>query len=263
MEITWEDYKAGDNRVTFTIKLEKINGVYTSDKNLLSEVIGLKENKQGTIKIDNKRIPKEEIKKYKKAISVIKEEIDSYIEKMKVYEAMYYEIRRKSISLKDPSNKVKESLKIVGLNYDYLNRNIRSLSSSEKKQFQLAMALLSNPRIIVIIEPFINYDKETEKKLWFLLQKMKEQYNKTIIFLSDDETMLYKYTDYLIVMKNKKVIAEGKPLDVFKKVSYLKKNSIEIPEIVEITILAKNKKGINIDYHKDVRDIIKDIYKHV
>ena len=87
--------------------------------------------------------------------------------------------------------------------------------------------------------------------------------NKTIIFLSDDETMLYKYTDYLIVMKNKKVIAEGKPLDIFKKVSYLKKNSIEIPEIVEITVLAKNKKGINIDYHKDVRDIIKDIYKHV
>ena len=125
------------------------------------------------------------------------------------------------------------------------------------------MALLSNPRIIVIIEPFINYDKETEKKIWFLLQKMKEQYNKTIIFLSDDETVLYKYTDYLIVMKNKKVIAEGKPLDIFKKVSYLKKNSIEIPEIVEITILAKNKKGINIDYHKDVRDIIKDIYKHV
>ena len=42
----------------------------------------------------------------------------------------------------------------------------------------------------------------------------------------------------------------------------LEKNNIEVPEIVQITYLAK-KKDVRIDYHKDIRDIIKDIYKHV
>ena len=44
---------------------------------------------------------------------------------------------------------------------------------------------------------------------------------------------------------------------------FLKKNRINITKIVEFTYLAKKKKNIKIDYHKDVRDIIKDIYKHV
>ena len=92
---------------------------------------------------------------------------------------------------------------------------------------------------------------------------MREQYNKKIIFVSDDVNMLYKYTDQLFIVKNNKIIAEGRPLDIFKRISFLKKHSIEIPEIIDFTYLAQNKKNAKIDYHKDIRDIIKDIYKHV
>ena len=52
-------------------------------------------------------------------------------------------------------------------------------------------------------------------------------------------------------------------LDAYKEVDYLKRHKIDIPEIIEITHLAKKNKNIKIDYFKDVRDIIKDIYKHV
>ena len=43
----------------------------------------------------------------------------------------------------------------------------------------------------------------------------------------------------------------------------MKRNKIDIPEIIEFTYLAKKQKNVKIDYHKDIRDIIKDIYKHV
>ena len=247
MEISQKEYKLENKQLSFTVKSKKITGIYTNDKIKLLEITNFKRD----------MIPN------KQKIAIIQEKMDSYIEKMKVYEAMYYEIRKKEISLKDPSKKVKDSLKIVGLNYDYLNRDIRSLSSSETKQLSLALALLSNPNIIIITEPFINYDKETEKKIWLLIQKMRDQYGKTFIFISNDENMLYKYTNHLIIIKNSKVLLEGNPLDIFKKNEYLKKNSIEIPEIIELTYLAKTKKNAKIDYHKDVRDIIKDIYKHV
>ena len=42
----------------------------------------------------------------------------------------------------------------------------------------------------------------------------------------------------------------------------MKENVIPMPYITKVTYLAKNKK-VKLTYHKDVRDIIKDIYKHV
>ena len=59
------------------------------------------------------------------------------------------------------------------------------------------------------------------------------------------------------------VIIDDETTKVFQDIELLEDNTFEVPKILEITYLAKNKKGIKIDYHKDVRDIIKDIYKHV
>jgi energy-coupling factor transporter ATP-binding protein EcfA2 len=137
------------------------------------------------------------------------------------------------------------------------------LSSSEQKLVQLAISLISNPDIIILEEPFISLDMKNEKRLIMLLQKIKEQYNKTIIFVSNNTDILYKYTNHIIITKNKKILIEGPTDEVFQRVDYLKRNKIEIPEIVEITYLAKKNKQVKIDYHKDIRDIIKDIYKHV
>lgn len=263
MEIVFNNYKIGEKQTNFTIKSRDITGIYGIDKQRLVEITSLRNGYQGKIEIDNKILFKKDINSYRKKIAIISEKFDPYIEQKKVYEAMYYEMRKKEICLKDPSKKVKDALKVVGLNYNYINRDIKRLSSSEKKQLALALALLSNPSIIIIIDPFINYDKITEKKIWLLIQRMREQYNKKIIFVSDDVNMLYKYTDQLFIVKNNKIIAEGRPLDIFKRISFLKKHSIEIPEIIDFTYLAQNKKNAKIDYHKDIRDIIKDIYKHV
>ena len=43
----------------------------------------------------------------------------------------------------------------------------------------------------------------------------------------------------------------------------LESNGIKVPTLIEITDLAKKNKNIKLFYHTDVRDIIKDIYKHV
>ena len=87
--------------------------------------------------------------------------------------------------------------------------------------------------------------------------------NKTVIIISNDANMLYLYTDYLILFKNQRKVIEGKTTDVYTKVDVLKKHHIKIPEIVEFSYMVREHKNVKIDYYKDVRDIIKDIYKHV
>ena len=96
-----------------------------------------------------------------------------------------------------------------------------------------------------------------------MLTKLKEQYHKIIVIIDKNANILYKYCTKAIIIKNGNVIASGDIKDVYCKVEMLKKSKIDIPQIVEFTHKAKKTKKVKIDYHKDIRDIIKDIYKHV
>ena len=209
--------------IDINIKEKSITGIITDTEELI---------------IDN--IKKNNILK----VGVVKEDYLSSNFLNKVYEWMYYEIRRKRLILKNPKKKINDSLKIVGLDTTYLNRNINSLSSSEKILIILAISLLSNPDIIVLINLFKYLDKTKEKVLIMLLEKIKDQYNKTIVLINDDSEIMYKYTKYLIIKKNNLFI-EDETNKLFQRVDFLHKNNIKVPEIIELTHLIKKKKKKN------------------
>ena len=263
MEIEFIDYKYNENELSFTIKNKEINGILGKDYHDLVNVIKLRKDYHGTVNVNGEKLTKEDNIKYIKKIGIVPLELEynSFCET--VYDLMLYEIKRKNIRLKNSEKKIKDSLIIVGLEENYLERKLTTLSSSEKKIVQLAIALISNPEVIVIEDIFKYLDKNWEKKIIMLLQKIKEQYSKTIVLASDTSEEIYKYTTNLIIFKNDKILATGNTYEIMQRVDFLKKNRISIPKIVEFTYLAKKKKNIKIDYHKDVRDIIKDIYKHV
>ncbi|MBQ6324225.1 MAG: ATP-binding cassette domain-containing protein [Bacilli bacterium] len=229
--------------LSFKIPDKSITGIISTNKEIINYILSEEE--------------------YRKKISIVKRIHNNRYYNRNNYSLMLLEIKNNSLILKDEEKKIKDSLKIVGLKQNILNKNYYELSASEKELFHLALALLHNTEILIIENPFLGLDLKNEKRLSLLFRKMKDEYNKTIIFISNDSELLYKYTDYLIILKNDIVLLEGKTTELYKNISILKRNKIEIPKIVKITYLVKKNKGIKIDYHKDVRDIIKDIYKHV
>lgn len=263
MELVFQDYHLQDNLISFTIFEKKINGICGNSKEELIDIINLKHNYKGIIKIDDTIINKSNIFDLKKRINIVYNIQKNWYSSKTIYEIMYYEIRRKKLDLKNPRKKIIDSLRIVGLRETLIEKSINTLSSSEQKKIQIAISLISNPSLIILEEPFKYLDKANKKQLIMLLQKIKDKYHKTIVIVSDDSNMLYQYTDHIIIAKNHKILIEGKSTDIFKRVDFLKKNRIKVPEIIYFTYLAKKKKQVKIDYHKDVRDIIKDIYKHV
>ena len=198
-----------------------------------------------------------------KKICIVKSHIHNQYYNKENRDLMQLEIKNRGLVLKDEEKKIIDSLKIVGLKSGTLNKNFSELSSSEKKLFMLALALLDNAEVLIIKDPFLGLDLKNEKKLSILFRKMKDEYNKTIIFITNDSEIIYKYAGHMIIIKEENILMEGIPSDVYQKISFLNRNKINIPDIVKVTYLAKKNKGIKIDYHKDVRDIIKDIYKHV
>lgn len=264
MEIKWKDVEYNDfHDLNLEISNNDITGIFGRGKSTILQLLGAVEIGKGLITYDNLKLDKNNLNQIRKKISIVNQEFKKQTYLNTIKEHMEFIIKYYKLTIKDPNKKIVDSLKIVGLNNTYLDRNINTLSNSELKLVQLAISLLSNPEIILLDDPFINLDTKNEKKLLVLLNKLKDHYKKTIVIASHDSNTLYKYTSKIIIIKNNKILIEGPTKEVYEKVSYLIKNKIEIPDIVMFTHKAKSDKNIHIDYHRDIRDLIKDIYKHV
>ena len=261
MEIKFVNYQYKTKNISFEIPKSSIIGVTGSQIDEFIPILCLKSLNKGQITVNNEKVNKDNIYEYKRRISYVDRDLNTH--KNIIIDLFNEHIKRNNLTIKDPTKKIKDSLRIVELSEDILTKDIYKLSSSEKKIIQFAIALLSNPNIIVLYEPFKCLDKHNEKKLIMLIQRLKEQFKKTIIIISDNSNILYKYTNEMIFIKNDDIFLTGPTNEVYLRVEYLKKNKFEIPDIIEFTHLAKKKKEVKIDYHKDVRDIIKDIYKHI
>ena len=263
MELEFKNYKYKDNRLSFTIKEKEINGITGNHIDEIINLIRLDVNNIKNILVNKKELREKDYYDIKRKISYIPESIDNKANYLTIEEDMIEYIKKREVYPKNLQKKLKDSLKIVGLDSSLLERYIFSLSTSEKKLVQIAKELLLNPEIIILEEPLKVLDMNNRKKIMMVLKRIKDQYNKAIIIVSIDPEVLLKETEHLIIYKNDKVLLDDNTLDAYKEVDYLKRHKIDIPEIIEITHLAKKNKNIKIDYFKDVRDIIKDIYKHV
>jgi len=263
MEIAFENITLKETKISFTIAQNLITGITGNNQEEIKRLLSLKTKDYSKIRINGEEVTSNNIKQHCKKIVIIDSNINPVNYGKKNYDIMLQEIMNNGLVLKDYEKKIIDSLKIVGIKQSVLNKYFTELSSSEQKLFKIAVSLLHNPEVIIIEEPFKGLDLKNEKRISMVLQKMRDEYNKTIVFISENSEELYRYTDYLIAIKNEKIIIEGKTTEVYQKVPLLNRNKITVPEIVSITYLAKKNKNIKLNYHKDVRDIIKDIYKHV
>lgn len=263
MELIFKNYKYKDYKLNFTIPEDKISGIIGTNIDDLIDIIKLKYQFEGKIIIDKKELIKKDINTYKRKIEVVDDINNNYYRYQSIKDIMQKTMINKGIYPRDVAKKIIDSLRIVGLNKSLQDRNYYSVSTSEKKLIMIAVALLSNPDMIILKNPFRSLDLKNIKKLFLMLGKIKEQYKKTIVIVSDNVEEIFRYTENLIIFGSSGIIKEGNTYETFKDVAFLRKHKIKLPQIIEFVYNIKKVKKINLEYHRDIRDIIKDIYKHV
>ena len=93
-------------------------------------------------------------------------------------------------------------------------KNIKGkyLSGGQKKRVCIAMALISNPKIILMDEPFQGLDLITTRELQETIVNLQTENNSRCCVISDHAARdLLAITDKAIVIANKKIVAEGSP----------------------------------------------------
>lgn len=263
MEIVYDNIKSNDWEFSTMLTGEDIIGITGPEYEELLGILRLEKIPDGKITIDQTELTTENyLEKYKK-ISKVENKFHKINYLNTVKEHMDYIIQYYHLQIKNIDKKEKDSLKIVGLDQGILDRNITTLSKSERKKVQIAISLLSNPDMILLSDPFCGLDIKSIKKLMMVFNKLKDQFQKIIVIGTNDSDILYQYTTKILFVKNKRIFLEAKTEEGYERVDYLKRNGFKLPDRVLFTYKAIKKKKVKIEYHKDIRDIIKDIYKHV
>ena len=152
-------------------------------------------------------------------------------------------------------------LKLFGYTNEFFDKNIKDLSTTEKICLNILRNVEKAKDIIVFNNLFLGLDLNSQKALIRIINYLCE-INYIVIIRSDDVNVLYKCADYSI-LATKTIIKYDETDKIYTDVKYLMKHKFDVPTLSYITYKAKEEKNVRLFYRKDVRDIIKDIYKHV
>ena len=118
---------------------------------------------------------------------------------------------------KEIEEKTKELLEMVGLDYEkFADRYPTELSGGQQQRVGIARALITNPEIILMDEPFSALDPITRSQLQDELINIQTQFKKTIIFVTHDMDEAIKIADKICIMGKGRVIQYDDPETILK-----------------------------------------------
>lgn len=190
----------------------------------------------------------------------------SLLTKLTVKEQILFYGKLKGMSEKDILNKLEVLLEKFEIS-DYLDKKIKELSKGNQQKVQFISAVLNDPILLILDEPFTGLDPINVKLMKEYIYELKEK-GCIIIFSSHQMEHIEEFCEKLILLVKGNVVLSGYLKDI--KNSYEKKKviiegeNINIDDIKNINgVLNIQIKDNKIIVKVETKDVIKDIFNHV
>jgi peptide/nickel transport system ATP-binding protein len=109
-------------------------------------------------------------------------------------------------------------LENVGLDPELFGpRYPHELSGGQKQRVNIARALATDPRMVILDEPVSALDKSVEAQVLNLLRALKRQLNLTYVFISHDLGVIRYVSDWVLVMYLGRVVELGPAAAIFDR----------------------------------------------
>ena len=122
---------------------------------------------------------------------------------------------------KERINSLIDSFELSG----YLKYPTASYSGGVKRRLDIAMNMVSSPKILFLDEPTVGMDVESRKAMWKMLLKIRDEYGTTIFLTTHYLEEADQLSDTICIMKDGKELAQGTPGSLR---SYTRQNMLRI-----------------------------------
>ncbi len=112
------------------------------------------------------------------------------------------------IQMKKETRDLHSMANALAIHAPSLGQRVRQLSGGNKQKVVIGKWLLTDPRIILAIDPTAGIDVATKQQLYHLFRRLADEGNKSIILVSSEMKELLGLCDRIVVMREGGIVAE-------------------------------------------------------
>lgn len=128
----------------------------------------------------------------------------------------------------------------------YLKYPVASCSGGVKRRLDIALNLMTNPKILFLDEPTVGMDIQSRMSMWEMMKKIRNEFGTTILLTTHYLEEADQLSDTICIMKNGKEIVQGTP---YALRSYLRQ------DLMKIRFESKEEAGRCLSLLKDRTDL--------
>jgi branched-chain amino acid transport system ATP-binding protein len=113
---------------------------------------------------------------------------------------------------KDSYEKARELLRFVGLRRH--NELAMNLPYGDQRRLEIARALASEPRLLLLDEPTAGMNPQESEELRRLMEALRTERGMSVLLIEHDMKVVMNVSDHITVLDHGEKIAEGAPADV-------------------------------------------------
>jgi branched-chain amino acid transport system ATP-binding protein len=122
-----------------------------------------------------------------------------------------FPVRKEEAAVRE---KAHEELEYVGVRARHHEWNATELSYGEQRRVEIARALASDPKILLLDEPTAGMNPQESAELTDFMRKLRDERGITVVLIEHDMKVIMRVSEYITVLDHGEKIAEGPPAEV-------------------------------------------------
>ena len=161
-----------------------------------------------------------------------------------VYKDIAFGPKNMGLSDDEIDIRVKQTMKLVGLKPELMNKSPFDLSGGQKRRVAIAGVMAMEPKVLILDEPTAGLDPRGRDRILGLIKDYHNEKKSTVMLVSHSMEDVAKTVSKILVMNDAKVFMFDTPEHVFARVRELDSMGLTVPQITRVFDRLKQS-GIN------------------
>jgi len=200
---------------------------------LLYHILGLLAPEEGEVSVFGVD-PSRHFSKIRERVGVLLQNADEQIIAPTVWDDVSFSPRNYGYTTPEVERKVNHALDLMSIGH-LRHKVCHYLSGGEKRKVALAGALVLEPQLLVLDEPFEGLDPASRSEMVELLNRLNRHSGVSLVIATHDVQLVAPLADRVYVLKaGGEIVAQGPPADLFQDLDLLRATNIEPPLLAEV-----------------------------
>lgn len=217
-------------------KITALIGANGSGKStVLKTMCRIMSPQKGQVILDGKSIHRQSTRELARRLAILPQNPESpeglTVEELAAYGRSPHKAGYGRLNHKD-EEVIRWALEVTGMT-EFADRPLEQLSGGQRQRAWIAMCIAQDTEIVFLDEPTTFLDIAYQLEVMKLLEKLNQEYHKTIVMVVHDLNQAARFADHIVAIKKGKIVSEGEPKDVITEENCRRVFGVEADVLVD------------------------------